>query len=304
MSLFGNRYAKEGKGVEKRTGDESKLKIFFEIYFRKFWKLCEVSLLYLIACIPTFVVMMILSGFISSRVINTLMPLMESIIGESGVESGLMVAYSALFDLAIRLIISSVVTALWGMGPVTAGYTYILRNYSREEHAWVWSDFWEHTWKNFKQSICVWIIDVLAFTVLVCAFLFYSSQPGILGVMKYVVVSIFLLYTIMHFYLYQMIVTFDMKLKDIYKNSFLFTFVVLPKNFLVLIAVMVIHLIFPYLGINFGYFAGKLGFWAVYIAFAIFVLQSLSGLIINFSAHYTIKKYMLDAIKQTKEENN
>lgn len=300
MALFGNWYAKEGKGVEKRTGDESKLKIFFEVYFRKFWKLCELSLLYLIACIPTFVIMMILSGLISSRVINTLMPLMESIIEESG----LVVAYSALFDVAIRLIVSSVVTALWGMGPVTAGYTYVLRNYSREEHAWVWSDFWEHTWKNFKQSICVWIVDIIMFTVLVCAFLFYSSQTGVLGAMKYVVVSIFLLYTIMHFYIYQMIVTFDMKLKDIYKNSFLFTFMVLPKNFLVLIAVMVTHLIFPYLGINFEYFAGKLGFWATYIAFAIFVLQSLSGFIINFSAHYTIKKYMLDTIEQTKEENN
>ncbi len=300
MALFGNRYAKEGKGVEKRTGDESKLKIFFEVYFRKFWKLCELSLLYLIACIPTFVIMMILSGLISSRVINTLMPLIESIVEESG----LVVAYSALFDVAIRLIISSVVTALWGMGPVTAGYTYILRNYSREEHAWVWSDFWEHTWKNFKQSICVWIVDIIMFTVLVCAFLFYSSQTGVLGAMKYVVVSIFFLYTIMHFYIYQMIVTFDMKLKDIYKNSFLFTFMVLPKNFLVLIAVMVAHLIFPYLGINFEYFAGKLGFWATYIALAIFVLQSLSGLIINFSAHYTIKKYMLDAIEETKEENN
>ncbi len=300
MALFGNRYTKEGKGVEKRTGDESKIKIFFEIYFRKFWKLCEVSLLYLVACIPTFVIIMILSGFISSTIINTMMPLLESILG-TGSE---LVAYSALFDVAIRLIISSVVTALWGMGPVTAGYTYILRNYSREEHAWVWSDFWEHTWKNFKQSICVWSIDVIMFTVLVCAFLFYSSQTGILGAMKYIVVSIFLLYTIMHFYIYQMIVTFEMKLKDIYKNSFLFTFMMLPKNFFILIAVMCIHLVFPYLGINFGYFAGKLGFWAIYIALAIFVMQSLSGLIINFSAYYTIKKYMLDTIEQTKEENN
>lgn len=303
MALFG-KSAKEGKGVEKRTGDESGLKVFFEIYFRKFWKLCEVSVLYLIACIPTFVVTMIVSGLISSRVIDTLMPLIEIVLKESGVESGLMVAYSASFDLAIRLIISSVVTALWGMGPVTAGYTYILRNYSREEHAWVWSDFWEHTWKNFKQSICVWIIDVAMFTALVYAFLFYSSQTGVLGAMKYVVVSIFLLYTIMHFYIYQMIVTFDMKLKDIYRNSFLFTFMALPKNFLVLIAVMCIHLVFPYLGINFVYFGERMGFWVIYIALGIFVLQSLSGLVINFSAHYTIKKYMLDAIEQTKEENN
>ncbi len=266
--------------------------------------MCEISLLYLIACIPTFLVMVFLSGFISSKIVNLLMPLLESIIAKDGAGAGseLVVAYSALFDVAIRLIISSVITALWGMGPVTAGYTYILRNYSREEHAWPWSDFWQHTWKNFRQGICVWIIDMLVFVMLVCAFIFYSTSGGPLEVMKYVIVSIFFVYTMMHFYIYQIMVTFDMKLKDIYKNSFLFTFMVLPKNFLVLILVMVIHLIFPYLGVNVAYFAERLGFWALYIIFAVFVLQGLSGLIINFSAHYTIKKYMLDAIEQKKEE--
>ena len=49
---FGN-YAKEGKGVSKNEPKKRSLFAFFELFFRKFWRLIKLNLLYLLACIPT-----------------------------------------------------------------------------------------------------------------------------------------------------------------------------------------------------------------------------------------------------------
>ena len=50
-------------------------------------------------------------------------------------------------------------------GPATAGLTYVLRNYAREEHAWV-SDFFSRMMKNFKQGLFFGLLDVVVFFVL------------------------------------------------------------------------------------------------------------------------------------------
>jgi len=44
-------------------------------------------------------------------------------------------------DLISRVLVTILFTVLWGMGPVTCGFTYVLRNYAREEHSWLFSDF-------------------------------------------------------------------------------------------------------------------------------------------------------------------
>lgn len=43
---------KPGHGVDKNRPKKKKFFIFFEIYFRKFWKLSQLSLIYFICCVP------------------------------------------------------------------------------------------------------------------------------------------------------------------------------------------------------------------------------------------------------------
>lgn len=45
-------YNKVGPGVDKNGPQKRGFVVFFEIYFRKFWKLIEVSLLYTLLCVP------------------------------------------------------------------------------------------------------------------------------------------------------------------------------------------------------------------------------------------------------------
>ncbi len=48
---FGN-YEKPGKGVRKDEPQKNRFFLFFELYFRNFWRLFGLNILYVIACIP------------------------------------------------------------------------------------------------------------------------------------------------------------------------------------------------------------------------------------------------------------
>ncbi len=287
MALFKGALAKEGKGVGKNE-KKSPFRLFFQIYQRKFWKLCQVGFLYLIACIPTFFVASRLCGIVTDILINDSM--IAAIKSQaSGVESLIM-----LVKVVYTGVITLFLTAVWGMGPVTAGYTYVLRNYSREEHAWPWSDFWEHTKKNFFQALVVWLVDMVAFWLLLVAFSFYTS------VLKYVIVCIMLAYTLMHFYIYQLMVTYKLKLKEIYKYSFLLAVAALPVNLLVLVVAAALHLGLGALML----YIPNMGYWTIYMILALFVLQGTSGLLMNFVANRAIRKYMKDEEQKEASSNN
>ncbi len=293
MALFKGILAKEGKGVGKGSSErKSAFALFFEIYFRKFWNIGQVSLIYVVCAIPMLVVMMCLSGLISRHIVNMLIPFLEAtIMTEDPIKDAEMVmAYTAIFDICARAVIALAVSALWGMGPVTAGFTYIMRNYAREEHAFPWSDFWEHTKKNFKQSIVVWILDVLVFGLTVFAFMFYSSSEGPLQLVKYIVMFIILAYTFMHIYVYQLMVTYELKLKEILKNAFLLGIAALPSNVVVVAVTLAVNLGMIWLGAKVPFIAGSLGYWTCYVIFALLVAPGFSCFLKNFVANRTIKR--------------
>ena len=45
-------YSKPGKGVDKGSPQKKSFVIFFEVFVRKFWKLIQVNLIFLVSCIP------------------------------------------------------------------------------------------------------------------------------------------------------------------------------------------------------------------------------------------------------------
>ena len=45
-------YSKPGPGVDKNAPKKKRFFFFFELYFRKFWKLIQLNLLFVVCCIP------------------------------------------------------------------------------------------------------------------------------------------------------------------------------------------------------------------------------------------------------------
>ncbi len=64
MAFFGLfNYNKPGPGVDKGETNKNRFFFFFELYFRKFWKLLELNLLFLLCCIPIVTIGPAIAGF-------------------------------------------------------------------------------------------------------------------------------------------------------------------------------------------------------------------------------------------------
>lgn len=304
MGFLQPNFNKPGKGVDENAPQKRSFFRFWELLRRKFGKLVKINLIYALALIPTFILGLFLAGFITSPILSadSVREMILSVASQFSESMNLEAPEMAdkiciILDSIGRVVISFLFASLWGMGPATAGATIIWRNFSREEHAWLWSDFKDSFKDNFKQAAIVFLIDAVAWIVFCFAIVVYASAPGLLGVLQYFVWIIVIIYTMMHFYLYPMMVTFDLSLKDLYKNALIFALGKLPSNLLVLVLVLLIQLVPAYfLAIYVGeYFTLFLGIMGILESV---ILLSLCGFLINFNASYKINKYMLNSQKE------
>ncbi|MBE5038899.1 YesL family protein [Ructibacterium gallinarum] len=319
MGLFTRSFDKPGKGVDPNAPQKRSFFRFFDIFFRKFWHFVRVNLIYALTLIPTFVVVFVIAGIVSngilslpnmSEMLNSLAQQMAESAGDAGLAEYQRAQLIVTFDLFVRFVITYLFVVFWGMGPATAGVTYVLRNFAREEHAWIWSDFKDALKSNFKQSIVVFIIDVVVFVLLYFAITFYMQMPGLIGALRYIIIIVTLVYTLMHFYIYPLMVTFQLSLKDLYRNSMLFALGKLPSNLLVFLILLLVHMGSVFAAVFFG------GSYSILILIVIlllevFILLSFSAFLVNFNAYPKMKKYMLtntedpvksDIFSETKSE--
>lgn len=130
-------------------------------------------------------------------------------------------------------------------GPFTAGFTYVIRNYTRQEHAFIVSDFFEHSKKNWKQALATSILIYLFSYLLLQALVFYNAfflSTGIpTGILYTLFCVVALLFIIMAFYVYPIMITFKMHYKVVLKNAWTFTVLKLPQNFLIFLLLFAIH---------------------------------------------------------------
>ena len=126
------------------------------------------------------------------------------------------------------------IISILAFGPVKAGITWVLRNFSLQQHAWL-SDIWDKAKENWKQAMLFGVIDF----VMLALFVFDITYDGggnisgtMLAVMKYVAVIVGFIYCIMRKYIYLMMVTVDLKTSALVKNAWLLTFLGPARNFL------------------------------------------------------------------------
>ncbi|MBQ7097430.1 MAG: YesL family protein [Clostridia bacterium] len=288
-------YSKPGPGVPKRDPNQSRMSIYFELLRRKWWNLVKLNLLYFVSAIPFFVVTMVVMGFLSSRITDAVSPVFYEI---SETEAAAMPMIAG-FDLIIKFALAILFTVFFGLGPVTAGYTYILRNYSREEHVYPVADFFEHAKSNFLQSFCLWIIDLIVFVLVTTAITFYSSMGGAVSLLNAFIFLFLLIYLMMHLYIYQIMITFKLSMGSIFKNSFIFVMSNVPKNMLLLLILVVVHIGVPYVITT--VFMSVVGLAVFYLLEAL-ILAALFGFTTNYFVYPAIEKCIKEAEAQSDKE--
>lgn len=249
MGLFFN-YDKPGKGIDKDAPKKWGPFLFLELLGRKLGILIKSNLMYFIVSIPVF--------FAYHFLIFTLL--------SSNASYGLDMVSQVAGMLAVIVVI------LWGTGPISCGYTYILRNSAREEHVWIVSDFFGKSKENFKKGIVFLLVDFAVFVFGITAIVFYwgmAVKSAVYLYLMFVAIMAMLIYTFMHFYMYQFTVTFDNKIGEIYKNSLIMALANLPMNLLLTVIVIVCSYFVLGMLSLFGMALVSLVFWISLMRFTI-----------------------------------
>ena len=276
MGLF-NGYLKEGPGVSKDAPEKHRFFLFFELFGRKFTRLIQLNLLFFVCLIPIIIGLYTSFGFnpnlFTDGAVNMEVLKTQPLIQLSGDIVGLVIYILSLFIT----------------GPAIAGFTYVIRNFQRQEHAWVMSDFKDNFKSNFKQATILAFIDSVVYFLLYVAFVFYTyalpahSSPltNFAPMLTAVIVVIAIVYTWMHYYIYVMMVTFDLRLKDIMRNALIFALGKLPLNVMITLicgAIVIASVIFN---------------TVIGIILSAIITLSLIGYIIVFSVYPTIENYLI-----------
>ena len=132
---------------------------------------------------------------------------------------------TAMAAAILSAVLSVTLSCAFGLSPFSAGFHYVLRNFSFEKHAFVFSDFIEKFRQNRKNSIIMFIIDLLVVCVTLLSLRFYfilsTGNPLFVAPLT-LLILVLIVYSLTTPYKWTMLVTFDLNKKQIYKNSFLF----------------------------------------------------------------------------------
>ena len=257
MSLFGN-YDQPGRGIPKAPAEKKGIFKFFEIYGRRCWKLMGLNVLYFLFFIPA-----LLAGLLAYW-LNSYVP----------------------YCLAI-------ITAVC-FGPATAAMTKVTRNFSQERNAFIYADFMETFKKCFKQSFVMGIIDVIfiaGFSVALPTYNTMAQSNSVMYVPFVICLSCLIVFFMMHFYIYLMIVSTNLKLKQILKNSF-FLVSLEVKNSLYTLLVWIVVAFF--LVILFPYSLFILPFWPL----------SFISFVNSFNCYPIIRKHVIQPYYDARGEDN
>lgn len=219
MGFFGNMmnnymYGKAGqKDYTVSDMPKNRFELFGTVLKTRWGSMCGVNLLYLVFWLPA-----IIWSYIA------LLPLLQTLMEGTG---DALTRYSYLFYWVLGLIPCSVIGGLF-----TPGATKVIRNWARDEHSFVWSDFWEAVRQNWRQSLPVSFLNGLFNFLTLVGFHFYRTQ------MQSSVVWMFPLALLMMFYMvwrlaqmviYMMMVTYELNLRSLIRNALLITLGSLPK---------------------------------------------------------------------------
>ena len=131
---------------------------------------------------------------------------------------------------------------LWGSGPLSAAFSFVMRSFVYEKPIWIVSDSKPILKENLKQSLVVMLIDVGVLGLSAVAMEMYwtleKTMPNgavVFQIFQYILLFIIIVYTIMHPYIYQLMITFDCTIKELYKNAMFLSLAKLPLNLLLML---------------------------------------------------------------------
>lgn len=208
-------YGKQGK-ADMTVADlpANRRELFFTVFKVRWSALTGVNLLYLIFWIPA----ILWTGY-------NLM----AVVGMQAAEAGTYVREDYMGIAMTWLMVLFPCIAI--TGPFNAGVTFVLRNWARDQHSFILSDFRDAVRNNWKQALAVSCISGILPLLIFVGVRFYgdrltSSVAFVVPIGVMMIVGV--LWSLATMLMYPMLITYDLKLRDVIRNSMLLTLAKLP----------------------------------------------------------------------------
>ena len=224
--MNGYYYGKSGKGdYRKEDLPKNRWQLFWEMLRIRFAGLMRLNLMYAVAWLPVILMTLLLLGLLMAG------PAAGSEAGDAAAftQEDMANAFKGMFQLYLILLIPAITLT----GPFTAGVSYVTRNWARDEHAFVWSDFKDAVKANWKQALLISFITSIMPVVQYFCWTVYAGMAqenpifvipqmlaAMLGVVWYLAVI----------YMYPLMVSYKLKMKDLFRNALLLSIGRLPQS--------------------------------------------------------------------------
>ena len=277
------------------------IKYFFKSLWRKLTKLISINLLAILQFVPVFAAIAVYFWSDTTPMItNTAYPLLQGIADFDSVtpadtllflttsiqSNELYISTTTIIIIGILVLLFALTFGLWNVG-----LTYLMREMVNGNPVFIFSDMKHAIKRNFKQGLLFGLLDFALIVILMVDFSYLGGLPsGFYADFMYVaIIAISLIYLIMRFYLYLMLITFDMNIKKLLKNALIFVVLGIKRNLLAIVWIIVmlfidvlIFVMLPPLG----------------IIFPILYLPTFPLFTTTYAAYPVIKKYMIDPVPQ------
>ncbi len=270
MSLFdklNKSYSTPGKGVSKTGREKNAFFKFFEIYFSKFWQITKVNLYFNIVFIPVIVMVGALFVFMYGKNINWI----------------------------YRCFVIFLPTIL--LGPVMTGITKVTRDFAREVPGFPKEDFKKTTFRYVWTSFFFSAVSYFLLWVIVLAVAMYASNRGsgwFYSIGYYVSIFVAAVFLFANYYIHIMVVTLELKKKDIIKNAVIFAFLCLPRNLILTLLYLFLTAI-PIGLLYMGFLYGAEGIcFPILVLYILFIYAGTMSFCGSFLTFPSLKKFIID----------
>ena len=207
-------YGKAGKrDYSEQDMPKNRVSLFFRVLKDHFFDLIKVNFLQIIFWLPFLFWTYI--NFAAIQAIDV-----QTVIDAGGGYAELTSQINSyLFMWLLGLIPCVAIT-----GPSSAGAAYIMRNWARDQHAFLFSDFKDAFKSNWKQALVISVATAFVPTLAYTAVTYYGAMAAenlVMFLPMVVVVCASILWTIMLPLLYPMMIGYELRLRDLLKNALL-----------------------------------------------------------------------------------
>ena len=307
--LFITDITREGRGVSKTESElPPGLRRFFLCLKNNIGKLLSLNIMMVLGNFPFLFIIIALAGYTQKNYMLPLSDFYQNLLGHffaTGNNLGPLemsqiamegMMHNTLAPTALTYVFYALgALFLFTFGLVNCGSAYVLRNMVSGEPVFVWADFWYAIKRNWKQALPFGIADGL-----ICGIFCLNISSMVGGVTNFFQsfmfwsnIAILIVFFFMRYYIYLQMVTFDLKMFKIIKNSLIFSLLGFKRNFVAFLGIIIL----VFLELLFLIGAGGL-LLPFAVALPLILMLSVCSLMKIFASYFKVKELMIDPYYQ------